>query len=135
MIYKAYIRPQIEFANLACFPYRSKDINTLEKVQKRAKRIVQNLKRLPYAVRCNCLELNSLIERWTGFDMIQHYQIIKELENINWIAIPAVFDPRGGQRGHMRRKILRACDQRRYFVNNRNLEEFMELATRSGREL
>ena len=119
MIYKTYIRPQIEFANSAWFPYRSKDIEILEKVQRRATRIVQNLKGRPYLERYKCLGLTSLVERRARGDMIQRFKITKELDEISWYVTPAVSNPRGGHRGHMRREIVRACDQRHYFFNNR----------------
>ena len=119
LIYKSYIRPQIEFANAAWSPYRLKDINTFEKVQRRATRIVRNVCNLPYNERCKHLGLTSLTERRVRGDMIQQYKIFHEREKIDWAHKPLLSNPRGGHRSHMRREIVRACDQRHHFFNNR----------------
>ena len=119
LIYKSYIRPQIEFANSAWFPYRLKDINILEKVQRRATRLVRNVGRLSYIERCKKLGLTSLVERRARGDMIQQFKIFRGKDSINWVHKPTLSNPRGGHRGHMRREIVRVCDQRHYFFNNR----------------
>ena len=43
MLYKALVRPHVEYANLIWSPYKKGDIETIEKVQKRATKLVISL--------------------------------------------------------------------------------------------
>ena len=62
-LYTAYVRPHLEFAVPVWNPYTEEDINTLEKIQRRATKISHNLKKFKYDQRCDILELTSLKER------------------------------------------------------------------------
>lgn len=119
LVYKTYIRPHLEFAISAWSPYRAKDIKALEKVQHRATKIAQGLRDMAYENRCKIMGLTSLSERRVRGDMIQQFKIKHSFEIINWYSTPSYSDPRGGHRGHLRREIIRACDQRHFFFNNR----------------
>ena len=44
MLYKALVRPHVEYANSVWSPYKERDIETFEKVQKRATKLVISLK-------------------------------------------------------------------------------------------
>ena len=46
MLYKAMVRPHLEYTNLVWYPYRKEEINKLEKVQRRATKMVPSLKQL-----------------------------------------------------------------------------------------
>ena len=46
-LYTALMRTHLEFANVMWHPYLQKDIESLEKVQMRATKLVSNLKELP----------------------------------------------------------------------------------------
>ena len=47
-LYKTMVRPHLEYANSVWCPYLKRDINKLEKVQRRATKIVPSLRELPY---------------------------------------------------------------------------------------
>ena len=59
-LYKTYVRPQLEYCILLRCPYLAKDIDLLEKVQRRATKLVKGIRRLPYTTRLQKLGLNSL---------------------------------------------------------------------------
>ena len=76
-LYKALVRPRMEFAIQAWSPYLKKDIKTLEKVQRRATKLVPALTHLPYEARLETLGLTTLLERRARGDMIETYKIIE----------------------------------------------------------
>ena len=60
--YKSLMRPRLEYCTQAWFPYHKKDIGVLERVQKRATRMVYEYGGLNYKDRLSLLELPSLEE-------------------------------------------------------------------------
>ena len=56
------VRPHIEFANCVWCPYKLGDIKEIEKVQKRATKLIIKLKNKPYSDRLFHLNLPTLIQ-------------------------------------------------------------------------
>ena len=68
-LYKSLVRPRLEYCTQAWSPYHKKDIVVLERVQKRATKMVYGYGDLNYKDRLSLLELPSLEERRVrGFD-------------------------------------------------------------------
>ena len=63
ILYKTYIRPNLEFCISAWCPYMSKDIDVMEKGQRRATRMVPELKHLKYEDRLKKLDIYHLSAR------------------------------------------------------------------------
>ena len=59
IIYKGYIRPHLEYAIQAWSPYLKGDINQLEKVQRRATKLVYGYQKVSYEERLRRLGLTS----------------------------------------------------------------------------
>lgn len=118
-LYTCYVRPHLEFAVSAWSPYMQKDINCLEKVQKRATKSIHELRGLPYAHRCHRLGLTSLSERRVRGDLIQQFKFIRDKDEINWHFKPLKMPPRADRREQIKREIVRCCNQRHNFFNNR----------------
>ena len=76
MLYKTLVRSHLEYANCVRSPYRQMDIEKLEKVQMRATRMVQKLRKYPYEARLRNLNLPTLKYRRLRGDMIQVYNIV-----------------------------------------------------------
>jgi ribonuclease P/MRP protein subunit RPP40 len=55
-LYVTYIRPHLEFAVQTWSPHLRKDIETLEKIQRRATKTIASIKHLPYTRRLTTLE-------------------------------------------------------------------------------
>ena len=79
MLYKALVRPHVEYANSIWSPYKKGDIEAIEKVQKRATKLVISLKRLPYKERLLQLNLHTLKYRRLRGDVIEVYKIINDM--------------------------------------------------------
>ena len=91
----------MEFAIQAWSPYLKKDIMKLEKVQRRATKLVPSLSHLPYEERLQRLGLTTLEQRRTRGDMIETFKILKGIDRIKTESPFLVLDDRQqGTRGH-----------------------------------
>ena len=75
ILYKTLVRPHLEYGNLSWGPFNRADQILLEKVQRRATRLVRSIRHLPYSERLRQLEIPSLYYRRRRGDMIRLYQI------------------------------------------------------------
>ena len=82
LLYKALVRPRMEFAIQAWSPYLKKDIEKLEKVQRRATKLIPTLAHLPYHDRLKHLGLTTLEERRNRGDMIETFKIIHGYDKV-----------------------------------------------------
>ena len=118
-LYTSYVRPLLEFAIPVWNPYHKADIEILERVQHRATKIAHSMKSMSYEERCKHLNLTSLSDRRTRGDLIQKFKIENNFDEVEWPNNPVCGVPRGGHRGHFKREIVKSCDQRHNFFNNR----------------
>ena len=79
MLYKALVRPHVEYANSVWSPYKKGDIEAIEKIQKRATKLVISLRKLPYKERLQHLNLYSLKYRRLRGDMIEIFKILHHM--------------------------------------------------------
>ena len=76
LLYKALVRPLLEYGNSTWGPFNRADEQALEKVQRRATRLVSSLRGQPYPQRLRALRLPSLYYRRRRGDMIRVYQLL-----------------------------------------------------------
>ena len=81
-LYKTLVRPHVEYANCVWSPFQLKDIETIEKVQRRATKLVPELRNLEYSARIRQLKLPTLAYRRLRGDLIQVYKIVHELVGV-----------------------------------------------------
>lgn len=98
-LYKALVRPHLDYCVQAWRPHYSKDIDKIEKVQRRATRMIDGLKGMTYEERLACLKLTTLETRRARADLIEVYKIINGLDRIQ---IENLFqrNSRDNTRGH-----------------------------------
>jgi hypothetical protein len=80
-LYKQYERPHFEFSTRAWTPWAIADVECLEKVQKRAGRLVSGLKSNVYEETLRELELLTLTERRHQADMQMIYKIMHDTDH------------------------------------------------------
>jgi len=106
-------------------PYMRKDIDCLEKVQRRATKLVRGLKHKPYEERLKLLGITSLENRRVCGDLIQVFRIVKGFDKVNTEDF-FVLDNGGGHalRGHKwKLKVNRSRLQlRRFFFQSESCE-------------
>ena len=99
-IYKTYVRPHLEYCVQAWSPWLRKDVDCLEKVQRRATKLVSGLRRLTYEERLRHLNLTTLETRRKRGDLIEMYKLIKEKESVDFRQFFTLGQNAHGLRGH-----------------------------------
>ena len=78
LLFKSLVRPHLEYGNLIWGPHNRTDQKLIERVQRRATRLVSRLRHLPYQERLRSLRLPSLYYRRKRGDMIFTYQLFHD---------------------------------------------------------
>ena len=69
VLYCSLVRPHLEYAVQSWSPYFQRDVDIIEKVQRRATRLVPEISHLSYGDRCKELNIQMLVERRLRGDM------------------------------------------------------------------
>ena len=75
LLYTTFVRPHLEYGNLLWGPFNRADQRLVERVQRRATRMVANIRHKPYEDRLRSLQLPSLYYRRRRGDMIHAFQL------------------------------------------------------------
>ena len=75
LLFKTLVRPHLECGNLVWGPFNRADQHLVERVQRRATRLVEHIRHKPYEERLRHLDLPSLYYRRRRADMIHVYQL------------------------------------------------------------
>jgi ribonuclease P/MRP protein subunit RPP40 len=84
LLYKSIVRPILEYCSSIWFPLYQKDINEIEKVQRRATKLIPSLSHLTYAERLHILNIPTLSYRRKRCDVLQVFRIIKGIDKIDF---------------------------------------------------
>jgi len=98
LLYKALIRPHLDYGNIIWFPTLKKNKRIIENVQRRATRMIPDLKGLSYEERLSRLNLPTLEYRRKRGDLIQLFKIIHRIDDIDCNSLFSFSDNQG--RGH-----------------------------------
>jgi hypothetical protein len=136
-LYTSLVRPHLEYCSAVWNPHLKKDIIKLEKVQRRATKLVPSIRDLPYEERLKKLDLLTLEERRVRGDLIQYFKFYKGFNRISWFhtMVPQHSlrseGPAGGIRGgnHRITRQLTKIDARSNFLSNRIVNEWNKLPT------
>ncbi|CAF0763003.1 unnamed protein product [Brachionus calyciflorus] len=99
-LYKTFVRPQLEYGVSVSQPNLKKDIHAMESVQRRATKLVPELRKFSYDEKLKKTNLLSLEARRARGDLIQFFKVVKGIGKINW-------------------QLVKNCAQRHNFFTNR----------------
>ena len=98
-LYKTIVRPHLEYCIQAWRPYRKKDFDMLERVQRRATKMIPKLRNISYEMRLKECGLTTLENRRLRGDQIEVFKILNGYENIDRNIFVTVKEERR-TRGH-----------------------------------
>lgn len=79
-LYCSYVRPHLEYASSVSNPHCKKDIEFIEKVQRRATKMVHWLKDFTYETRLEIFNLQTVEKLRIRTDLIQQYKISNDID-------------------------------------------------------
>ena len=103
LLYKAYIRPHLEYCIQAWNPHLVKDIQQLEGVQRRATQLVAGFRMKSYKERLRLIGLTTLERRRERGDLIEAFKIITGREKVDREEFFRLAEDRYNMRGHSMR--------------------------------
>ena len=83
LLFTSLVRTHLEYGNVIWGPFYKGDIKSVERIQRRATKMVPDIKHLSYEDRLKHLRLPSLVHRRRRGDMIQMYKIMKEVVDVD----------------------------------------------------
>ena len=130
-LYSAFVRPHLEYCTSVWNPILKKDIAKLEKVQRRATKLVPNLRHLSYETRLANIGISTLEERRRRGDIIQYYKLNKGY-NVAKLHEHQLHQPNGPttrskSRSQLIVKQLTKIKAREQFFSNRIATDWNEL--------
>ena len=129
VLYRAYIRPHLEYCVQAWCPYLQKDIKSLEKVQRRATKLVPSLRERSYEERLKELNLYPLEVRRARGDVIETFKILNGFEDIDASELFTLSD--AITRGHMKKiykkRLMKGLNLRKFFFSQRVVDNWNNL--------
>ena len=78
------VRPHLEYGNIVWFPQLKRQSVAIEKVQRRATKLIPVLKDLDYKERLRQLKLPTLKYRKYRGDLVQVFKIINETDDLKF---------------------------------------------------
>ena len=83
-LYKALVRPHVEYCIQAWNPYQRKDIQLIEGVQRRALKLINVFRHISYEERLARTGLTTLEERRVRGDLIEVYKIVNGIDKLEF---------------------------------------------------
>ena len=82
ILYKSLVRPILEYCSVIWSPLFKQEALEIEKVQRRATKLIPSLKELNYPERLKSLNITTLAYRRQRTDILQVFRIVKKIDRI-----------------------------------------------------
>ena len=127
-LYKALVRPKLDYCVQAWHPYLKKNMKALEQVQHRATKMIKGFRNLSYKDRLDELDLLTLEDRYIRGDLIQVFKLIKGIDKLEYNKFFQLAD-NSKTRGHRYKIVKQRCrlELRRNFFSNRVIDSWNKL--------
>ena len=127
-LYKSIVRPHLEYYIQAWRPHLKKDIDKLERVQRRATKLIPELRILSYEDRVQQCKLTTLETRRVRGDQIEVFKITHGIEGLD-SGMFFKYRTDNGTRGHSWALAKERCklDIRKYAFSQRTINEWNRL--------
>ena len=127
-LYKSIVRPHLEYCIQAWRPHLKKDIDKLERVQRRATKLIPELRILSYEDRVQQCKLTTLETRRVRGDQIEVFKITHGIEGLD-SGMFFKYRTDNGTRGHSWALAKERCklDIRKYAFSQRTINEWNRL--------
>ena len=128
-LYKAIIRPVLEYGNTIWGPFYATDINNIENIQRKATKLVPTIHHLSYKDRLRSLKLPTLQYRRRRGDMIMLFNLLHDMYDFN-ISDLFTFTPNNHlTRGHQFKsfKYRSRTDLRKHSFSRRVINSWSNL--------
>ena len=121
LLFKALVRPHLEYAASVWNPFKINDIDLIENVQRRATKLIPGLKALSYSERLERLNLPTLSHRRTRGDIINVFKIINNIFDSRVTQNFFQMDNTNRTRGHSQKIYKKRCrlDAKKHFFSYR----------------
>jgi len=107
-LFTAQVRPHLEYANAVCHPRFKKDMEKLERVQRRATKLIPKFSKMPYENRLKAMKLPSLVYRRYRGDMVEVYKYLHGMYSVPYGSLLQEAPP-SALRGHNYKLLKRHC--------------------------
>jgi len=127
-LYKSLVRPHLEYCVPIWSPHYQKDIELIEGVQRRATKLIDDVRSLHYEEHIKKLNLMTLEKRRHRSDLIETFKIINDYYNLK-SDLFFTYDE-GQRRGHSKKlyKKRSRLDLRKYVFSSRVIDHWNALS-------
>ena len=127
-LYKSLVRPRLEYCIQAWSPYLKKDIDRLERVQRRATRMIEGYWDLSYEERLEKTGLIPLDKRRVRGDLIEVFKMMKGIDHVDFENFFKISNIKN-TRGHCYKLSKQRCkgERRRNFFTQRVINHWNKL--------
>ena len=129
LLFKSLVRPVLEYASSTWSPYKKKDIDCIENVQRRATKMLPGMKDMSYEERLKELKLPTLKFRRLRGDLIETFKILQNIYDKRVTGGMFELCENTITRGHSLKIVKQRCrrDIRKYFYTNRVIDVWNSL--------
>ena len=133
LLYTALVRPHLEYAVSIWSPWYKTDIKILERIQKRATKLVKSIRNKTYDERLKFLNLQNLEDRRLRGDLIQMYKLVNGVERVRLVkglnySNSLSLNLRRANNKRIVREINKKASCRFNFLTNRIVSKWNELS-------